>query len=137
MKGIRRLLFVTAVAVVSFVVAVVSFRQPPANECQMAAASDRSYQVELEEPPQAGTTTYHLLVTHRGRLVTDARVCLRLDLDARRGPAKAARSVATEVSAGRYRGTIALTTPGSWRGTVVVSEPGRGGVGVPLDVEVS
>jgi hypothetical protein len=136
MRGIRRLLFVTAVAVVSFVVAIVSFREPPASGCQMDASSDASYQVELEEPPEVGTASYHLQVTRGGRPVTDAWVCVRLAIVGDGGSGEVARSVASEVSPGRYRAAIALTTPGRWRGAVIVSEPGRDRVGVPLDVEV-
>jgi hypothetical protein len=136
-RGIGRLLFVTGVAVVSFVFALVNFRQPPVEECQMESIRDSSYEVQLEEPPEVNQTVYHLLVTRGDGPVTGAQVCMRLDMGGRGNMSgMGASNVAREVSAGRYEIAIRLVMSGYWRGAVIVMEPGQRAVGIPLEIEV-
>ena len=138
MRGIGRLVFVSALAVASFVVALVSFRPPPASECQMESASDPSYRVRLEEPPEVNVTTYHLLVTRDDGPVTGALVCMRLDMGGSGNmPGMVASNEAREVSAGRYAVAIELVMSGRWQGNVIVTEPGRPPVRIPLTIQVS
>ncbi len=137
-RGIGRLLFVSAVALVSFVVALVNFRQPPASECQMESIRDRSYEVQLEEPPEVNTSTYHLLVTKDGDPVSGALVCMRVDMGGRGNMSgMGASNVASEVSPGRYEIAIRLVMAGYWRGVVIVAEPGLEPVAIPLELDVS
>ena len=131
-------MFVTAVAAVSFVVALVNFRQPPASECQMESVRDPAYQVQFEESPEVNLTVYHLLVTKGGSPVTDAQVCMRLDMGGRGNMSgMGASNVAREVSPGRYEIPIRLVMAGYWRGMVIVSEPDRKPVGIPLEIDVA
>jgi hypothetical protein len=133
LRGIRRLLAVAVIAVVAFVVALFSFRQPPASECEMKSVVDPSYQVQLEEQPRVNTQTYHLLVTRHDRAVTGAQVCMRLDMGGPgRMPGMVASNVAQEVAPGRYRIPIRLVMAGPWRGRVVVDASGREPVAIPL-----
>ncbi len=138
MRGIGRLLFVTVVALVSFVVALVNFRQPPASECQMESIRDPSYEVRIEEPPEVNTSTYHLLVTKDGEPLSGALVCMRVDMGGRGNMSGMGTSnVAREVSPGRYEIAIRLVMAGYWRGAVIVNEPGLKAVAVPLEIDVS
>ena len=138
MRGISRLVFVAAVAMASFVVALISFRQPPASECQMESVLDPSYQVRLEEAPEVNLTMYHLLVTRDSVPVEGALVCMRLDMGGRGNMSgMAASNVAREVSPGRYEVAVRLVMTGPWRGSAIVTEPGRRAVNIPLDIEVS
>jgi len=137
MKGIARLLLVTGVAVVAFTVALASFRQVPARECQMDGVGDASYEVTLEEPPEVNVTVYHLLVKHNGRPVTGAQVCMRADMGGLgRMSGMGASNVAREVAPGRYEVGIRLEMSGHWGGRAVVAEPGRRAAVKPLSIEV-
>ena len=138
MRGIGRLLFVSGVALASFVVALVNFRQPPASECQMESVRDPSYEVQIEEAPEVNLTVYHLLVTRDGEPVTDAQVCMRVDMGGRGNMSgMGASNVAREVSPGRYEISIRLVMAGYWRGAVIVDEGEGKPVGIPLELDVS
>ena len=138
MRGIGRLLLVTGMAAVSFVVALISFRQPPASECQMKSVTDPAYQIRLEEQPEVNTSTYHIAVTRDGRPVTGALVCMRVDMGGRGNMSgMAASNVAEEVAPGRYRIAIRLVMSGYWRGIVIIDDESGDPVGIPLELEVS
>ena len=138
MRGIGRLVFVSGVAIASFVAAVISFREPPASECQMAAVSNPAYEVRLEEAPEVNLTSYHLLVTRNDQPVQGAVVCMRLDMGGRGNMSgMAASNVAREVSPGRYEVEVRLVMSGPWQGTTIVTEPGQRPVSIPMNVEVS
>jgi hypothetical protein len=137
-RGIGRLVFVTVVAAVSFVIALVNFRQPPASECQMESISDPSYQVQFEESPEVNLTVYHLLVTRNANPVTGAQVCMRLDMGGRGNMSgMGASNVAKEVSPGRYEIPIRLVMAGYWRGAVIVTEGDRKPVSIPVEIDVN
>lgn len=137
MRGIGRLVLVAGMAVASFVVALISFRQPPASECQMKSVADPAYEVQLEEPPEVNTTTYHLVVTRDDRPVAGAVVCMRLDMGGRGNMSgMAASNVAREVSPGRYEVAIRLVMAGYWRGIVIVDDDTGEPVGMPLEITV-
>ncbi len=138
MRGIGRLLFVTAVALVSFVVALVNFRQPPASECQMESIRDPSYAVQIEERLEVNTTVYHLLVSKDGEPVSGAQVCMRVDMGGRGNMSgMGASNLAREVSPGRYEISIRLVMAGYWQGAVIVNEPGLKPVAIPLELDVA
>jgi hypothetical protein len=137
-RGIGRLLFVTGVALVSFVVALINFRQPPVSECQMESVTDASYQVQFEESPEVNISTYHLLVSRGASPVTGAQVCMRLDMGGRGNMSgMGASNVAREVSPGRYEISIRLVMAGYWRGVVIVTEGEREPVGIPIEIDVA
>ena len=137
-RGIGRLLFVSGVALVSFVVALINFRQPPASECQMESVGDASYQVQFEESPEVNISTYHLLITKGGSPVTGAQVCMRLDMGGRGNMSgMGASNVAREVSPGRYGIDIRLVMAGYWRGAVIVDEGERKPVAIPIEIDVA
>lgn len=138
MRGIGRLLFVTVVAVISFFVALVNFRQPPASECQMESVRDASYQVQLEEQPDVNTRVYHLTVARGDSPVAGAQVCMRVDMGGRGNMSgMGASNLAKEVSPGRYEIAIKLEMAGFWRGAVIVSQDGRKPVGIPIEFKAT
>lgn len=138
MKGIARLAIVTAVAGVAFVVALVSFHQVPARECQMSGVRDSSYDFRLEERPEVNVTTYHLLVTHNGRPVEGATVCMRADMGGLgRMSGMGVSNVGREVDPGRYEVDVRLEMSGHWDGRAIVEERGGRAVVKPLAIEVS
>jgi hypothetical protein len=133
-RGIGRLLFVTVVAVISFFVALVNFRQPPASECQMESISDASYQVQIEEQPNVNVRVYHLNVTRGGSPVTGAQVCMRVDMGGRGNMSgMGASNVAKEVAPGRYEIAVTLEMAGFWQGAVIVTPRQGKAVGIPLE----
>ena len=137
MSGVGRLSVVSLLAVVAFVIALVSFRQVPVKECQMAAGSDPSYSAKLVEPPEVNSTTYHLAVTHDGAPVEGATVCIRADMGGPGGmSAMGASNVAREVAPGSYQVDIMFPMGGRWRGRIVLQEPGGKPVDNPLDFTV-
>ncbi len=138
MRGLGRLVFLSGAAIAAFVAALISFREPPASECQMDAASNPSYEVQLEEGAAVNLTRYHLLVTRDDRPVEGALVCMRVDMGGRGNMSgMAASNVATEVSPGRYELAVRLVMSGPWRGNAIVTEPGQSAASVPINIEVS
>jgi hypothetical protein len=138
MRGIARLIFVTGVAVVAFVVALLSFRQVPASECQMDAVSDPAYQAQLEEQPKVNLTTYHVLVTHDDVPVQGAQVCMRADMGGPgRMPGMGTSNLGREVAPGRYEVPVRLIMGGPWQVTVIASERARIPVAMSLLIEVT
>jgi hypothetical protein len=131
-------MLVSLAAVVAFVVALVSFRQVPVKECQMAATNDPSYSAKLVEPPEVNSTTYHLAVTHDGAPVEGATVCIRADMGGPGGMSgMGASNVAREVAPGSYEVDIAFPMGGRWEGRIVVQEPGAKPVDTPLNITVT
>lgn len=138
MRGISRLVVVAAIAVLAFGMALVSFREPPASECQLDSTSNPAYAARVEEPPEVNLTVYHLLVTRQGQPVRGAKVCMRADMGGLGGMSGMGTSnVAREVSPGRYEVAIRFEMTGFWRSTVIVDD-GRGKpVAIPFDLRVS
>lgn len=138
MRGISRLLVVAAIAVIAFGVALVSFREPPASECQMDATTDAAYQARIEEPPDVNLSVYHLVVTRRDQPVRGADVCIRADMGGMGGMSGMGTSnVAREVSPGRYQVSIRFEMTGFWRSTVIVDQARGKPVAIPFDIRVS
>ncbi len=127
-----------AIAAIAFAVALVSFREPPANECQMESTRNAAYGARLEEAPDVNLTVYHLLVTRDGQPVRGAQVCMRADMGGMGGMSGMGTSnLAREVSPGRYEISIRFEMSGFWQSTVIVDD-GRGKpVAVPFDIRVS
>jgi hypothetical protein len=129
---------VAAIAVIAFGVALVSFREPPASECQMDSTADAAYAARLEEPPDVNLTVYHLLVTRRDQPVRGATVCMRADMGGLGGMSGMGTSnVAREVGPGRYEVSIQFEMSGFWRSTVIVDEGQGKPVAIPFDLRVS
>ena len=129
---------VAAIAVLAFGVALVSFREPPASECQVDSTTNPAYRARVEEPPDVNLTVYHLLVTRRDQPVQGAKVCMRADMGGLGGMSGMGTSnVAREVAPGRYEVTIRFEMSGFWQSTVIVDD-GRGKpVAIPFDLRVS
>jgi YtkA-like len=137
-RGISRLVVVAAIAVLAFGVALVSFREPPASECQMDATANPAYRARVEEPPDVNLTRYHLIVTRRDQPVRGAKVCMRADMGGLGGMSGMGTSnVAREVSPGRYEVAIRFEMSGFWRSTVVVDDGTGKPVAIPFDLRVS
>jgi YtkA-like len=129
---------VAGIAVIAFAVALVSFREPPARECQMDSTANAAYAARLEEAPDVNLSLYHVIVTRNGQPVQGATVCMRADMGgAGNMPGMGVSNLAREVGPGRYEVSIQFQMSGFWRSTVVVDE-GRGkAVAIPFDIRVS
>jgi hypothetical protein len=137
MSGISRLLFVSALAVVAFVVALFSFKEVPASECQGAGQENSAYHVGLEPTPDVNLTVYSLNVQHNGRSVMGARVCMRADMGGSGNMSGMGTSnVAREVSPGKYEIPIRFEMGGHWQGQALISEQGKETIKVPIELEV-
>ena len=129
---------VAGIAVIAFAVAVVSFREPPASECQMDSTTNPAYAARLEEPPDVNLTVYHLLVTRGDQPVRGAEVCMRADMGGLGGMSGMGTSnIAREVAPGRYQISIRFEMSGFWQSTVIVDEGKGQPVAIPFDVRVS
>ncbi|HEX3539145.1 MAG TPA: FixH family protein [Acidimicrobiales bacterium] len=138
MSGIGRLIFVSVLAVIGFVVALVSFRQVPVRECEMAATPDSSYSATIVEPPTVNGTVYTLAVTHQGTPVHGAMVCLRADMGGAGGMSgMGVSNVARETAPGRYQIDVMFQMGGHWQGRIVIEEPGRSAVETNLVLTVT
>ena len=137
MRGMARLLFVAALAVVGFVVAIASFKEVPASECQAEAIEDSSYKVAIEpSPPDVNVTTYTLRVTQRGERVAGAEVCLRADMGGAGNMSGMGTSgLADEVRPGEYEINIRFEMAGHWQGHSLIRESGQT-IEVPIQMEV-
>ena len=129
---------VAVIAVLAFGVALVSFREPPASECQMDATANRHYGARVEEPPDVNRTVYHLVVTRRDQPVRGAKVCMRADMGGLGGMSGMGTSnVARQVGPGRYQVAIRFEMSGFWRSTVIVDDGQGKPVAIPFDLRVS
>jgi len=137
MRGIWRLVLVSGLAVLAFVVALVNFRQVPARECQIDAVSDDSYAVEFLTPFSVDPTTHTLRVTRDGALVTGAQVCMRADMGGMgRMSGMGISNVAQEREPGVYDVPVRFEMGGHWNGTVIVTHGPRKPVEIPIPIEV-
>jgi YtkA-like protein len=137
-RGISRLVVVAVIAVLAFGVALVSFREPPASECQMDSTANPDYSARVEEPPDVNRTVYHLVVTRRDQPVRGAKVCMRADMGGLGGMSGMGTSnVARETGPGRYEVAIRFEMSGFWRSTVIVDDGQGKPVAIPFDVRVS
>lgn len=134
MRGIRRLLLVTVLALVGFVAALLRFGQAAEQGCIAQAKPHPAYEVELVEPIEFTQTTYELVVLRNGRPVTGARVCL--DAAMRGMSAMGLNDEAEEVAPGRYELYLPFQMPGPWEASVLVEEPGAATVVLPLSFHV-
>jgi hypothetical protein len=137
MSGIARLLFVSGLAVVGFVVAIFAFQEVPASECQAQADRNPAYQVRIEpNPPDVNLTTYTLHVTHAGQPVSGARVCMRADMGgAGNMSGMGTSALAKQVGPGRYELGIRFEMGGHWEGRSLIWEGNKSPVEVPVNVE--
>ena len=137
MRGIWRLLLVSALAVVAFVIALVNFKQVPARECQMDAVTDVSYAVEFLTPFSVDPTTHTLRITRDGAPVTGAQVCMRADMGGMgRMSGMGISNVAQETEPGVYDVPVRFEMGGHWNGTVIVTHGPRKPVEIPIPIEV-
>ena len=129
---------VAVIAVLAFGVALVSFREPPASECQMDSTANPDYSARVEEPPDVNRTVYHLVVTRRDQPVRGATVCMRADMGGLGGMSGMGTSnVAREVGPGRYEVAIHFEMSGFWQSTVIVDDGQGKPVAIPFDLRVS
>jgi hypothetical protein len=136
-RGIWRLTVVSVLAVAAFAVALVSFRQVPAKECQMDAVRDSSFQVEFLTPFSVDPTTQTLRVTRDGVPVTGAQVCMRADMGGIGGMSGMGVSdVAHESAPGEYDVPVRFEMGGFWNGTVIVATGTRKPVRITVPIEV-
>ncbi len=137
MRGIWRLTLVAVLAVASFGIALVNFRQVPARECQADAVRDSSYQVEFLTPFSVDPTTHSFRVTRDGQPVTGAEVCMRADMGGMGGMSGMGISdVARETEPGVYDVPIRYEMGGFWNGTVIVKSGVRKPVKIDTLIEV-
>lgn len=134
MRGIWRLLLVSALAVAAFAVAVRNFGDLPARECQMEAGRDPAVGVEVVGPVRVDATPQILVVRRAGVAVTGARVCMRAELE--RTPAVGVSDVGSETESGRYEVPVRFEEVGLWNGTVVVDTGAGRPVAVAVPIEV-
>ncbi|MBW3646034.1 MAG: FixH family protein [Actinobacteria bacterium] len=134
MRGIRRLLVVTVLALVGFAAALVRFSQAAEEGCIAEPLPNPAYEVELVGPIEFTKTNYELTISREGEPVTGARVCL----DAAMGgmSAMSLNDEAEEVAPGRYELYLPFQMPGPWDASVLVDEPGRERVALPLSFDV-
>ncbi|MDP8993286.1 MAG: FixH family protein [Actinomycetota bacterium] len=137
MTGIWRLSAVAMLAMVAFGVAVVSFKEVPAKECQMDSVRDAAYKAEFLEKPTVDLTSHDIAVTRAGTPVSGAQVCMRADMG---GPGNMSgmgvSDEAREVSDGRYRVPVRFEMGGHWNATVVVAEPRKEPVRIQMALQV-
>lgn len=110
----------------------------PAAACPEQAGTRPGYSLQIEprpNPPRAEGTNFVIAVTHDGRPVTGAQVCMTADMV---GMAHEGAAVnAEEVSAGRYEiSGMTFVMRGPWSGSVVVQERGKEPVALPVSFEV-
>jgi len=133
-RGIWRLAVVSALAAAAFVLALASFEDVPATECQMDAAGDASYSVRFVTPPRSDATTQTLRITWGDVPVAGAQVCLRAAVEGMSG--MSVSDVAVETSPGVYDVPVRFERRGSWDGTVIVTGNGAKAVAIPVPIEV-
>lgn len=137
MRGIWRLTLVSGVAVLAFVIALVNFKQVPAEECQMDAIPDPSYAVEFLTPFTVDPATHSLRVTRDGAPVTGAQVCMRADMGGMgRMSGMGVSDVARETVPGVYEVPVRFEMGGFWNGTVIVTNGPRKPVVISVPIEV-
>jgi YtkA-like protein len=136
-RGIWRLILVSALAVVAFGVALVNFKQVPARECQVEAVTDASYAVEFLTPFSVDPTTQTIRVTRNGEPVTGAQVCMRADMGGMgRMSGMGVSDVARETEPGVYDVPVRFEMGGMWNGTVIVTNGPRKPVRVTVPIDV-
>ncbi len=137
MRGIWRLLLVSALAVLAFAIALVNFKQVPVRECQMDAVTDASYAVEFLTPFSVDPTTHTLRITRDGAPVTGAQVCMRADMGGMgRMSGMGISNVAQETEPGVYDVPVRFEMGGHWNATVIVTHGPRKPVEIPIPIEV-
>ena len=134
MLRLWRLGLLAAMGVVAFVVAVDHFSDAARAGCVQRAAADEGYAVQVRGEPAVDATRYRLAVTHDGRPVRGATVCVAASMDGM--AAMAASGTAREVAPGTYEVPLRFEMPGRWTARVVVTEPGGREVAVPVVLSV-
>jgi hypothetical protein len=130
-------MFVSALAVVAFVVALFSFQEVPASECQAEAEENSTFHVGLDPAPDVNLTVYRMNVLRNERPVTGAQVCMRADMGgAGNMSGMGTSNVAREVEPGKYEIAIRFEMGGHWQGQALIREPNKPTVKVPIVLEV-
>lgn len=134
MRGIRRVLGVSAITLVAFVVAVVVLQDDARAGCATSADPDPAYEAELLSEVETSGTDYRFEITRDGDPVEGAAVCL--DVAMMGMTAMGMGDTAEEVAPGIYETSIIFEMTGDWFGTILVSERGESPVGIPVEFEV-
>ena len=144
----NRLVILAVVAVVAFGGAFLTFRGGGSSSedtqvqtggakptgCDANASADPSYEVRIEEQPKVEAQTVTLAVTHNGKAVSDAKVCLYVDMSGMSHPGTGGQ--AKHMSGGRYQVETKFSMRGPWAGAVTVAEPGKAVASVPVSFDV-
>lgn len=134
MRGIRRLMVVTVLALLGFAAALVRFGQAAEQGCIAEPRPHPDYEIALEAPIEFTKTTYELTVLRNGQPVTGARVCLDAAMGGMSGMGLSDEG--EEVAPGRYELYLPFQMPGPWDASVLVDEPGHDSVALPLSFHV-
>ena len=102
--------------------------------CATNAAADPSYEVRIEEQPKVEAQTVTFALTHNGKAVSEAKVCLNVDMSGMSHPG--AGGQAKHMSDGHYQVETKFAMRGPWAGAVTVAEPGKAVASVPVSFEV-
>lgn len=134
MRRIQRVLGVSVITLVTFVVAVFALQDDARAGCVASAPTDPSYEAELLGQVDTSVTTYRLSITRDGEPVADALVCF--DVAMRGMNAMGLSETAVEVVPGIYEISIFFEMAGPWKGDVLISEDGRPPSRLELEFDV-
>lgn len=134
MRGIRRLLAVSVLALIGFAAALVRFGQAAEEGCIAEPQPHPDYEIELVEPIEFTKTSYELIVLRNGEPVTGARVCLDAAMGGMSGMSLSDEG--EEVAPGQYELYLPFQMPGPWDASVLVDEPEHDTVALPLSFHV-
>lgn len=128
-----RLAVVVVIAGAAFVAAIAVFNTPGKRGCPLAADENSSYSSGFVGPVGMDETRHLVRVTHNGRPLAGARVCVNTEMVGMTGMGYSAKG--HEVAPGRYRVGFQFGMPGKYRGNVVAKAGGRE-VSIPLLLDV-
>lgn len=130
----QRLAAVVVIALVGFVAAIVVFNTEGKRGCPLAADEDSSYSGGFVGRVSMNETNHEVQVTHNGRPVSGARVCVNTEMVGMSGMGYSAKG--QQFAPGRYRVGFQFGMDGEYRGNLVTKDAGRE-VSIPLLIDVS
>ena len=133
-RGIRRVLFVAALSLSAFAVAIVVLADDARLGCVTDAQRDPAYQARLLGQIEIERTEYEIAVTRDGQPVSGAKVCASVAMVGME--AMGVSDTAEETAPGIYKVAVVLEMSGGWRGSILITETGKPPVSVPLKFDV-
>lgn len=131
----KRLGAVVAAAIAGFAAAIVHFTHAQtAQTCLGDYPRDSSYAAHFSGSVLMSQTNHTIVVTHNGRLVDGAQLCLDTWMQGMSGMAMTANG--TEQSSGHYQVPFQFAMGGPWQGDIVITTPNGQQVGVPVTFNV-